>query len=105
MTLASFAKHPWSVYILRCGDGSLYTGIATDVPRRIAEHEEGLRGAKYLRGRGPFELVFQSEIGNRSLATRAEIVIKGLGREAKEKLIGSLADSPELLLDLGIARD
>lgn len=93
------------MYILRCGDGSLYTGIATDVPRRLAEHEKGLRGAKYLRGRGPFELVFQSEIGNRSLATRTEIIIKGLGREAKEKLIGSLADSRELLLDLGIAPD
>lgn len=90
----------WSVYMLRCGDGSLYTGIATDVRRRIAEHENGPRGARYLRGRGPLVLVFQSEVGDRSLATRAELRIKRLGRQAKEDLIASPQGIGELLGDL-----
>ena len=86
--------------MLRCGDGSLYTGIATDVPRRVAEHERSPRGSKYLRGRGPLELVFQSKIGDRSLATRAEARIKGLGKEAKERLIASRGGLRNLLADL-----
>jgi putative endonuclease len=76
----------WSVYMLRCGDGSLYTGIATDVQRRIAEHELGKRGAKYLRGRGPLELVYQRAVGDRSVATRVEHCIKQLPRIEKEDL-------------------
>jgi putative endonuclease len=79
----------WSVYVLRCADGSLYTGIATDVSRRVAEHGAGARGAKYLRGRGPLEVVFQREVGDRSLATRAEITIKRLSKDAKEALIAA----------------
>lgn len=74
----------WSIYLLRCSDGSLYTGIATDVSRRLAEHEEGARGAKYLRGRGPLELVFHQEIGDRSLASKIEQRVKRLPRECKE---------------------
>ncbi|MFQ5983399.1 MAG: GIY-YIG nuclease family protein [Woeseiaceae bacterium] len=76
----------WSVYLLRCGDGSLYTGIATDVLRRVAEHEESEKGAKYLRGRGPLELVFHQEIGDRSLATKIERRIKQLPRQHKEDI-------------------
>jgi putative endonuclease len=86
--------------MLRCGDGSLYTGIATDVSRRIAEHEDGTRGARYLRGRGPLVLVFQSEVGDRSLATRAEVRIKRLGRRAKEEFIASPRGIGRLLDDL-----
>jgi putative endonuclease len=78
----------WSVYVLRCRDGSLYTGIATDVARRIAEHEHGPKGAKYLRGRGPFTLVLQAEIGDRAHATRAELKLKRLPKPAKERLLG-----------------
>ncbi|MGH8222811.1 MAG: GIY-YIG nuclease family protein [Woeseiaceae bacterium] len=76
----------WSVYLLKCADGSVYTGIATDVARRVAEHEAGPRGAKYLRGRGPFELLYQAEVGSRSDAGRVELGIKKL-RNA-EKLDG-----------------
>ena len=76
----------WSVYLLRCGDGSVYTGIATDVSRRISEHEQGKRGAKYLRGRGPFELVYQRAVGDRSVATRIEYRVKQLARIEKEDL-------------------
>lgn len=77
----------YSVYLVRCRDGSLYTGIATDVERRLAEHELGEKGAKYLRGKGPLELVLQREIGNRSLATRVECRIKRLPREEKQALL------------------
>jgi len=76
----------WSVYLLRCGDGSFYTGIATDVARRVGEHERGKRGAKYLRGRGPFEIVYQRPVGNRSVATKVEYRIKQWSRDDKKKL-------------------
>jgi len=76
----------WSIYLLRCGDGSFYTGIATDVSRRIGEHEQGKRGAKYLRGRGPLELVYQRPVGDRSVAARIEHRIKRLPRIEKEDL-------------------
>ena len=78
----------WFVYIVRCGDGTLYTGIATDVRRRIAEHarHDG-RGAKYLRGRRPLRLVFVRAIGARGLALRIESRIKKLPKARKEALI------------------
>jgi putative endonuclease len=72
--------------MLRCGDGSLYTGIATDVARRIGEHEKGKRGAKCLRGRGPFKIVYQRSVGDRSIASRIEYRVKQLPRAEKEKL-------------------
>ena len=74
----------WSVYLLRCGDGSIYTGIATDVKRRVNEHESGTRGAKYLRGRGPLQLLFQRVVGDQAVATRIELRIKQLPRSEKE---------------------
>jgi len=77
----------YSVYILRCADGTLYTGIATDIDRRIQEHERGARGAKYLRGRGPLELVYQQAATGRGLALRIEHRIKQLDRTQKEALI------------------
>lgn len=70
----------YSVYLVQCRDGSIYTGIATDVKRRIAEHEDGTRGARYLRGKGPLQLVFARVIGDRSLATKLESRIKRLPR-------------------------
>ena len=77
----------WSVYLLRCADGSLYTGIATDVARRLAEHERGVRGAKYLRGRGPLRLEFARVVGGRGAALRLERGIKRLSKSAKEALL------------------
>ncbi len=76
----------WYVYILRCGDGTLYTGMTDDVPRRLAAHRAG-RGAKYTRGRGPLELAYQEERPDRSSALRREAEIKKLRREEKERLI------------------
>jgi len=78
----------WYLYLVRCHDGSLYTGIATDVARRIFEHQgHGEKGAKYLRGRGPLQLVFHAPIGSRSLALRLERKVKRLPKARKEKLI------------------
>ena len=75
----------WSVYVVRRSDGALYTGIATDVVRRLAEHEAGEgRGAKSLRGRGPLTLVLAQEVGGRGLATRIETHIKRLSKTRKE---------------------
>ncbi len=90
----------WSIYLLRCADGTYYTGIATDVSRRISEHEQGKRGAKYLRGRGPLELVYQQVVGDRSIATKLEYSVKQLSRMEKEDLqrLPSLID--ELIKEL-----
>lgn len=78
----------WFIYILRCKFGNLYTGITTDVERRIREHEEGgSKGAKNLRGKAPLTLEFCSEAGNRSRATKLEARIKKLSRIQKEELI------------------
>lgn len=78
----------WSVYMVRCRDRALYTGIAIDVRRRIAEHARSRgKGAKSLRGRGPFHLVLQRAIGSRSLALRVEGAIKRLPKARKEELI------------------
>lgn len=83
------AERPvWSVYLLRCADNSLYTGIATDVERRIITHRNG-RGAKYLHGRGPFELVFEKVVGDRGLASQVEYRIKQLPKCEKERLLRS----------------
>lgn len=78
----------WFVYILCCADDSLYTGVATDVARRLEEHEAGApKGAKYTRGKGPLKLVYQKEIGNRSEACKEELRIKSLSRKQKVALI------------------
>lgn len=74
------------VYILRCGDETLYTGYTTDIERRVEEHRSGT-GAKYTRGRGPFELVHVEEYQTRSAAMSREYEIKQLARETKEQLI------------------
>ena len=76
----------WKLYILRCGDGTLYTGITTDVEKRLEAHRTG-KGAKYTRGRGPLELVYREECGDHSAALKRELEIKKLPREEKEKLI------------------
>jgi putative endonuclease len=73
---------PWFVYILRCADGSLYTGISNDVARRVDVHNRGL-GARYTRGRLPVVLAWSEAVGSRAEASRREIAVKRLSREAK----------------------
>lgn len=76
----------WYVYILRCGDGTLYTGITDDVERRLAAHRSG-KGAKYTRGRGPLELVRTEELPDKSAALKRERSVKKMTRQQKLKLI------------------
>jgi putative endonuclease len=88
------AKKPaqgWQVYMLRCGDGSLYTGIARDVEARLAQHAAG-KGARYTRGRGPLLLVHVEAAATHGDALRREAAIRRLGRAGKEALI--LASAP-----------
>lgn len=80
----------WHLYLVRCRDGSLYTGITTDVARRFAEHQvNSVTGAKYLRGRGPLTLVFQKKLGSKSLALVVENKVKKLSKTKKEELVSA----------------
>jgi predicted GIY-YIG superfamily endonuclease len=81
-------RKDWTVYILRCGDGSLYTGIAKDVGARVKQHSEG-RGATYTRIRLPVKLLYQEEGLTRSEALVREAQIKGMPRSKKEEIISS----------------
>lgn len=76
----------WYVYMLRCGDGSLYTGSTTDVEKRLAVHQSG-KGAKYTRSRPPVELVYTEMAADRSAAFHREAAIKKLTRAEKLKLL------------------
>jgi putative endonuclease len=72
----------WCVYLLKCGDGSLYAGITNDLDKRLAAHKSG-KGARYTRGRGPLKVVHQEEAADKPAALRREIQIKRLKRSAK----------------------
>lgn len=72
----------WHLYLLRCGDGTLYCGIALDVQARLVQHRAG-KGAKYTRGRGPLELVYSEPCGTRAQALKRERHVKRLPRGAK----------------------
>ena len=76
----------WHLYILRCADGTLYTGITTDVDKRFEAHCAG-KGAKYTRGRSPLTLVYREECGDHSSALKRELEVKKLPRQKKEQLI------------------
>lgn len=84
---------PWVVYMLRCGDGSLYTGCTNDLPRRLEAHQSG-RGAKYTRGRPPVALAYREEVPDRSAALRREAAIKRLTRQQKLALIQKQEPNP-----------
>ena len=84
MTAAAVSATAWCVYMLRCADGSLYTGITTYVDRRVAEHNgDGVLGARYTRSRRPVELVYVEAAASRAEATRREAAIKRLDRARK----------------------
>ena len=76
----------WYLYMIRCKGGVLYTGITTDISRRFAEHQAG-KGAKFLRGKTPLELVYQQTIGSHSDALKEELRIKSLSKREKEVMI------------------
>lgn len=83
------------VYLLRCADGTLYTGFTNDLARRLAAHNAG-RGAKYTRGRRPVELVYWESFSNKSSALRREYAIKQLSRRQKLTLIQSSVPSRQI---------
>ncbi len=76
----------WYVYMVRCSDGSLYTGIAKDVDKRVAEHNSEKTGAKYTQSRRPVRLVYREAVASRSEASRRELAIKRLNKKQKEAL-------------------
>ncbi|MDP6923621.1 MAG: GIY-YIG nuclease family protein [Candidatus Scalindua sp.] len=78
----------WFLYLIRCKNGRLYTGITTDVERRFEEHESGdKKGSKYLRGKTPLELVLKKKVGDRSMAQKIEARIKKMPKIKKELLV------------------
>jgi putative endonuclease len=85
---ASPSSQPvWFVYLVRCQDDTLYCGIATDLARRLAEHNSADKGAKYTRGRQPVQLVYAEEVASRAQATQREGRIKRMSRAQKMGLI------------------
>ena len=86
----------WFVYILRCSDDTLYTGVTTDIERRFKEHKEGKTGAKYTRSRFPLEIVFRETWASRSEAQVREAQIKKLSRPLKKLLIKDKAKSAKI---------
>lgn len=96
----------WFLYIVRSHDASLYTGITTDVDRRLQEHAgTGSKpGARYLRARRQLQLVYSVAVGDRSLASKAEWRVKRLSKAAKEALVRQAPDTDALLAQLALAR-
>ena len=78
---------PYFIYILKCNDDTLYTGITTDVKRRLSEHNSSQKGAKYTKARRPVTLVYTEELADRSSACKREYAIKQLSRDEKKVLI------------------
>lgn len=96
--------HKWHIYFVRTRHGTLYTGIATDVARRLREHEQpGERGSKYLRSRGPLEIAYQTKIGTHSLALKVERRVKKLSKDKKERIVTTTPAGDELLKFLGLS--
>jgi len=80
------SKKSWFLYIIRCSDDSLYTGITTDIPRRLTQHNSK-KGAKAVKGKLPVTLAYSEELLDRSAASKREIQVKQLSREDKTILI------------------
>ena len=97
------ATPAWHVYIVRTRDGSLYTGVTTNVARRLAEHlgDDG-RGARYLRGRAPLEIAYRRKLGDRGLALGVEWRLKRRPRADKEAIITARPSRRDLLRRLGM---
>ena len=84
----------WTVYILECGDGTLYTGITDDLERRLKAHSEG-KGAKYTRGRGPLKLRYREELPDKGAALKREYAIKQLSKTEKMALFSEKQQEKE----------
>lgn len=87
------ADKSWHVYIVRCNDGSLYTGVAKDLHRRIAQHNAG-RGARYTCSRRPVKLVYCETVPDHGTALRRELAIKRISAVAKRQLVKDAVITP-----------
>jgi putative endonuclease len=94
----------WSIYILRCSDGTLYTGVTNDSARRLAQHGVGA-GARYTRSRLPVRLVYEEHVADRAAALRREAAVKRLSRPEKLALIEAGSDRRRGASDTGVDRD
>src|SRR6059036_1910409 len=102
--MSKVVKTPaWHVYVVRTRGGALYTGVTTDVARRIEEHRAGGRGARYLRGREPLEIVYRRRLGERGLALRVEWRLKRRPRADKQAIIAARPSRRALLRWLGVS--
>jgi putative endonuclease len=100
----TFPAPRWHVYIVRASDGTMYTGVTTDVERRLAEHRGNAgRGARYLRGRDPLEIVYRRKLGDRGLALRVEWRLKRRPRAEKQSIIAGGLSRRALLRRLGVS--
>lgn len=77
------------VYLLKCADGTFYTGVTTDMARRLVEHNEGVKGAKYTKARRPVTVAYQETAASRSEAQKREYVLRHLSRVEKQQLAAS----------------
>ena len=91
MSSSTKAESAWHVYVLECGDGSLYTGITVNLEDRLTAHNDGT-GGKYTRSRLPVRLVYSEAATDRSAASKREASIKKLSRRAKQALIATFPD-------------
>lgn len=86
----------WYIYLIKTQNGLLYTGITTDISRRLTQHQQG-KGAKFLRGKGQLTLVYQLAVGDRSMALRLEYRIKRLSKKLKERIVAEQPDFKQLI--------
>ena len=84
-------EKPWSVYIIRCKDGKLYTGISNDVERRVKEHDTG-KGCRFTKYRYPVKIVYKEERGTQSAARKRELEVQGFTRKKKLELIENISN-------------
>ncbi|MBV7316685.1 GIY-YIG nuclease family protein [Shewanella sp. NIFS-20-20] len=86
----------WYLYMLKCANGQLYTGVTTDVERRLSEHQaNSVKTARFLRGKGPLQLMYQEVVGSHGDALRREIAVKKLSRSQKLQLIDRELPNPK----------
>jgi putative endonuclease len=92
----------WYLYLIRCKDNSLYTGITTDVKRRYKEHQDNDRkGSKYLRGKAPLTLVLKKKVGDKSLTSKVEAKVKKLSKDKKEMFVKGKIKIKEIIDQVG----
>ena len=100
-TVSAMTSSVWHIYLIRSADGKLYTGISTNVQRRFEEHgSRSGKGARTLRGKGPLQLVYHDQVGDRGMAQRLEYRLKRLPKASKEQIVAAGTSAAELARQL-----